>query len=133
MTRQVAVLSLAARIDAVQTVPLPGVCDPVNVLVPRRFCDRAVGAALEADGRKLALRPGLLLMEPERLHTAAGKPYAVFTPFWRALRPADRRRNLEAPFAGYGVGDVDADKEHPRQKIMNRPRHKINLNELDLT
>ena len=59
--------------------------------------DRAVGAALEVDGRKLALRPGLLLTEPESLRTASGKPYAVFTPFWRALRPADRRRLEPAP------------------------------------
>ena len=56
--------------------------------------DQAVSAALERDGRRLRLQPGLLLAEPEAMLTAAGRPYSVFTPFWRALQQAPRRRPL---------------------------------------
>jgi deoxyribodipyrimidine photo-lyase len=59
--------------------------------------DQAVSAALERDGRRLRLQPGLLLAEPERLLTMAGRPYGVYTPFWRALQVADRRILLPAP------------------------------------
>lgn len=59
--------------------------------------DRAVSQALQRDGRKLHLRPGLLLVEPEGVRTAAAKPYAMFTPFWRALQPMPRRALLSAP------------------------------------
>lgn len=59
--------------------------------------DRAVSEALEADGRRLALRPGLLLTEPETMLTSGGGPYGVFTPFWRALQRASRRELLAAP------------------------------------
>ena len=58
--------------------------------------DQAVSAALERDGRRLRLQPGLLLAEPEAMLTAAGRPYSVFTPFWRALQQAPRRPLLPA-------------------------------------
>ncbi len=59
--------------------------------------DGAVSAALEQAGRRLLLRPGLLLAEPETMLTASGTPYGVFTPFWRALQAAPRRTLLAAP------------------------------------
>ncbi len=59
--------------------------------------DSAVSAALEQAGRRLVLRPGLLLAEPETMRTASGTPYGVFTPFWRALQAAPRRTLLVAP------------------------------------
>ncbi len=59
--------------------------------------DAAVASALERDGRRLGLRPGLLLAEPETMLTAAGSPYSVFTPFWRALQAAPRRGVLAVP------------------------------------
>lgn len=59
--------------------------------------DSAVSRALEADGRRLALREGLLLVEPERIHTTSGTPFGVFTPFWRALQKAGRRDTQPAP------------------------------------
>lgn len=53
--------------------------------------DRAVAAALEADGRSLRLRRGLLLAEPEALAGRSGGGHTVFTPFWRAPpRTAER-------------------------------------------
>ena len=59
--------------------------------------DQMVAAALEREGRRLLLQPGLLLAEPEVMVTAAQRPYAVFTPFWRALQGSPRRRPLEVP------------------------------------
>ena len=50
--------------------------------------DQAVAAAWSGTGGGLRLQPGLLLAEPESLLTAAGRPYGVFTPFWRALQAA---------------------------------------------
>lgn len=59
--------------------------------------DTHVAEALERDGRRLLLQPGLLLAEPETMLTAAGSPYTVFTPFWRSLGKAPRRTPLPAP------------------------------------
>jgi deoxyribodipyrimidine photo-lyase len=59
--------------------------------------DRAVAAALAADGRSLLAQRGLLLAEPDELRTAAGAGYTVFSPFWRALQRIERRAILPAP------------------------------------
>ena len=59
--------------------------------------DAAVAARLEQDGRTLELHEGLLLVEPHEVHTAEGRPYTVFTPFWRALGRVQRRALLPAP------------------------------------
>ena len=59
--------------------------------------DADVAAALARDGRRLKLRAGLLLAEPEAVSTAAGAPYGVFTPFWRSLQGLPRRPLLPAP------------------------------------
>ncbi|WP_159999367.1 deoxyribodipyrimidine photo-lyase [Roseomonas sp. 18066] len=47
--------------------------------------DAAVAEALEADGRKLVLHTSSVLLEPHRLRSGQGKPYAVYTPFARAI------------------------------------------------
>jgi deoxyribodipyrimidine photo-lyase len=59
--------------------------------------DRGVADALGASDRELRLLPGTLLVEPERQLTGAGRPYGVFTPFWRALQAKPRRDVLAAP------------------------------------
>ena len=59
--------------------------------------DRAVAAALVAQGRTFHARRGLLLAEPESVRTAQGGHYTVFSPFWRALAAIDRRQVLDAP------------------------------------
>lgn len=59
--------------------------------------DAAVAAGLEADGRRLSLRGGLLLAEPETMLTSSGRPYQVFTPFWKALQRDGRRPPLPPP------------------------------------
>jgi deoxyribodipyrimidine photo-lyase len=59
--------------------------------------DAAVAAALERDGRRMRLHPGLLLAEPGAMLTSSGRPYGLFTPFWRVLRQAPRRSLLAPP------------------------------------
>ncbi len=62
-----------------------------------RHRDAAVAAALAAEGRELLARDGQLLADPETVRTGDGRPYTVFTPFWRALGRVPRRSLLPAP------------------------------------
>lgn len=48
--------------------------------------DTALKTALRADGIAVSSMPGNLWCEPWQLTTADGRPYRVFTPFWRKLR-----------------------------------------------
>ncbi|PKP73296.1 MAG: deoxyribodipyrimidine photolyase, partial [Alphaproteobacteria bacterium HGW-Alphaproteobacteria-6] len=48
--------------------------------------DRAVKAALVAAGVAAQSHAGALLFEPWTVATGAGRPYAVYTPYWRAVR-----------------------------------------------
>jgi len=59
--------------------------------------DRAIKAALTATGIEARSYPGALLAEPGQVVTGAGRPYAVFTPFWRALRARDVGQTLPTP------------------------------------
>ena len=62
-----------------------------EVLAGRRYDpagrarDRAVHEALAAEGRRLRLHTSSVLLEPAHLASGTGRPYAVFTPFARAL------------------------------------------------
>jgi deoxyribodipyrimidine photo-lyase len=47
--------------------------------------DRRVAEALEATGRTLRLATSSLLREPARVMSSSGKPYAVYTPFAKAV------------------------------------------------
>lgn len=62
-----------------------------------RARDASVAEALRHQGRRLELREGLMLADPERVRTGAGRPYTVFTPFWRRLQQEPRRSLLPAP------------------------------------
>lgn len=89
-----------------------------DVLVSRdvgpwaRARDHRVATALADEGRVLRARAGLLLAEPESIATADGRPFTVFSPFWRALSRADRRAPLVAPtvipFADIAPGTIPA-------------------------
>jgi deoxyribodipyrimidine photo-lyase len=59
--------------------------------------DRRVAAALEADGRTLRARRGLLLVEPEDLGGEDSRAPSVFSPFWRRTAAMERRGVLPAP------------------------------------
>jgi deoxyribodipyrimidine photo-lyase len=47
--------------------------------------DRRVAEALAADGRKLRLATSAVLREPARVMSGSGRPYAVYTPFAKAI------------------------------------------------
>jgi deoxyribodipyrimidine photo-lyase len=57
--------------------------------------DRIVAAALRAEGLQVRRFAPDLLLDPSRLHNAEGRPYRVFTPFWRAV--AAQLEHLAAP------------------------------------
>ena len=59
--------------------------------------DDRLAKRLLADGVEVRAFPGNLLSEPGELLTAAGTPYRVFTPFWRALRTRGMRPSIPAP------------------------------------
>ena len=82
--------------------------------------DQAVAAALQLDGRRLRLQPGLLLAEPESMLTATGRPYRVFTPFWRALQQASRRPLLPAIGAIHTPADLLAGSMGVAASLVDR-------------
>lgn len=51
--------------------------------------DREVKAALGAAGIAARSFPGAVLFEPWTVATGQGRPYSVYTPFWRAVRGRD--------------------------------------------
>lgn len=59
--------------------------------------DTRVKAALRARGIGAESHGGALLCEPGAVRTGAGQPYAVFAPFWRAIRGRDMGAPLPAP------------------------------------
>jgi deoxyribodipyrimidine photo-lyase len=64
-----------------------------------RARDRAVREALVAAGRQLHLERGLLVVEPEEVHTDDERPVTVFTPFSRRWAAVPRRTPVPAPHA----------------------------------
>ncbi len=59
--------------------------------------DRAVKAALRADGAEVRSFPGAVLFEPWTVETGQGRPYSVYSPFWKAVRSRDPGTVLAAP------------------------------------
>lgn len=47
--------------------------------------DEAIKTALKSKGLEVESFPGAVIREPWELKTGAGKPYGVFTPFWKAM------------------------------------------------
>jgi deoxyribodipyrimidine photo-lyase len=65
-------------------------CNAAEIHASRSFepslaaTQAALRVELGHDDIRLELHPGALLVEPTGLRTQAGRPYRVFTPFWRA-------------------------------------------------
>ena len=59
--------------------------------------DRAVTAALDAAGIPAVPHSGTYCADVSLPRTKAGRPFTVFTPFWRAQRDLPRRAVLDAP------------------------------------
>jgi deoxyribodipyrimidine photo-lyase len=75
---------------------------------PERVVDSAVKEWAAAAGLHAESFQASLLHEPWTVRTGAGKPYQVFTPFWRALADRDFRAPLGGPDAGNGFGGSPA-------------------------
>ena len=65
--------------------------------------DTALRAQLIDRGLAIESFKADLLAEPWELQTAAGRPYRVFTPFWRALRARDPGMPIPAPHRLEGI------------------------------
>ena len=59
--------------------------------------DKSVKAALVADGIDARSFPGFLVFEPWTVETGQGRPYSVYSPFWRAVRDRPVAEPLPAP------------------------------------
>ncbi|MBL8778508.1 MAG: deoxyribodipyrimidine photo-lyase [Acidimicrobiales bacterium] len=66
--------------------------------------DRAVAEALEAQGGTLRRVGTPYAVPPGTLHTQAGDPFKVFTPFWRAWDPRARETPTAAPTVAWVAG-----------------------------
>ena len=73
--------------------------------------DRAVKSALRTDGLLAESRNGALLLEPWEIANQSGRPFLVFTPYWKQLlqqaqpaRPLPHRRGCAAAHAGPPAG-----------------------------
>ena len=73
--------------------------------------DRRVEDAMADAGVEVVRHPGLFVADVGKPRTKGGKPYSVFSPFWRAWTELDRRevhgapRKLVLP-AGVAVGEI---------------------------
>ena len=65
-----------------------------------RAVDSAIKAKLRGDGITVESFAAHLLIEPWEITTGAGKPYSVFTPFWKSLKQAPIAQPLPAPAKG---------------------------------
>ncbi len=70
--------------------------------------DRRVASALEAAGVEVRRTPGLFVADVGAPRTKDGRPFAVFTPFWRAWERLERRELFGAPRAVGVPGGLDA-------------------------
>ena len=64
-----------------------------------RARDARVTEALRAAGVEPRPHPGSYLVDVARPRTKDGRPFSVFSPFWRATRQVERRSVLRAPRA----------------------------------
>lgn len=72
--------------------------------------DTAIKKALAADGLEAESFNGALLFEPMHVATKQGKPYQVFTPFWRAL--LDREEPAEPVGPPRKLAPADKEVKH---------------------
>ena len=84
--------------------------------------DGEIKARLRAEGVQAQSFNASLLFEPSALHTAQGKPYRVFTPFWRAClsRPAPETP-LPAPARLRGALAPDSERLEDWRLLPTKP------------
>jgi deoxyribodipyrimidine photo-lyase len=105
------VVAEVARAHGAQTVHWTSDVSPFAL---RR--DRAVTEALRAAGIEASPHGGNYCADVSRPRTKGGKPYAVFTPFWRSWQQLERRAVLDPPERVVLPGGAE------RERIPERPR-----------
>ena len=76
-----------------------------------RDLDALIKQHLRDDGVTVASHPGNVLAEPWTIETGQGKPYSVFTPFWKTLKSTHIATPLAAP-NGKGVAGHKVDQDY---------------------
>lgn len=82
-----------------------------------RELDAAIKKRAESEGMAARGFPANVLVEPFDIATGEGRPYSVFTPFWRALRQKDIPSPVASPRKSVSIAkprDVDAGYRTPR-------------------
>jgi deoxyribodipyrimidine photo-lyase len=77
-----------------------------------READASIKAALKADGVDVHSCPGNVLVEPWDIATGQGKPYSVFTPFWKTLRDKPIAAPMRRPDARGAVRRLKVDADY---------------------
>lgn len=63
----------------------------------QRDIDAGIKSSLRGAGISVSSHAGNVLLEPWEIETGQGKPYSVFTPFWKALKERDIAPPLKRP------------------------------------
>nr|WP_210319082.1 deoxyribodipyrimidine photo-lyase [Devosia faecipullorum] len=72
--------------------------------------DAALKTSLQAQEINVTSHRGNVLVEPWTIQTGQGKPYSVFTPFWKSLKQHEIAQPLAAPSGRakkFGLVDID--------------------------
>ncbi|MGB3339836.1 MAG: deoxyribodipyrimidine photo-lyase [Devosia sp.] len=81
-----------------------------------READAVIKERLKQDGVSVESFSANLLVEPWDIATGQGKPYSVFTPFWKTLRLMPIAAPMRRPDAGESIrgGTIDSDYRPPK-------------------
>ncbi len=81
-----------------------------------RELDAAIKSRLRHQGLSVTSHPGNVLAEPWTIETGQGKPYSVFTPFWKTLKQTNIAHPLETAAHGRPTPaePVDLDYRQPK-------------------
>lgn len=93
-----------------------------------REIDGAIKVRAERQGLVARSFAANVLVEPFEIATGAGKPYSVYTPFWRALRQRDIPVPLRRPKQNAAISrprEVDSDYLQPHWAHKLEPHWKI--------
>jgi deoxyribodipyrimidine photo-lyase len=77
-----------------------------------RDADAAIKTALRRDGVSAESFAGNVLVEPFDIATKTGGPYAVYTPFWNALRERDIPAPTRRPPKAEPIAPLDVDSDY---------------------
>ncbi|MCX6394306.1 MAG: deoxyribodipyrimidine photo-lyase [Solirubrobacterales bacterium] len=87
--------------------------------------DKRVAAALETEGVELTRHPGMFCADISKIKTQDGRPYAVFSPFWRKWETVPRRDVLGAPKTisspVVDQGEIPTVEELGLQPVLTQP------------